>query len=263
MKVPELIEKKQNKQKMSMVTCYDYTSAKIVASTNIDIILVGDSLSMTMHGYENTTHATTEMMTLHTQAVAKAAPQKLILGDMPFLSTRKGLTHTMNTVEKLVQAGSNALKFEGFDDDSASLISHIIHSGVPLMGHLGLTPQFIQQFGGFKVQGKNEKAAKKILDQAQALEDLGCCALVLECIPSELAQSITNTLKIPTIGIGAGPHCDGQVLVWQDLLGMDKTFRPKFVKQYAQLYQPIHQALQDFHHEVTHEIFPKNEHAYH
>lgn len=260
--VPELLKRKLNKEKISMITCYDYTSAKIVAKTNIDIILVGDSLSMTVHGHGNTIHATVEMMELHTQAVSKGAPNKFILGDMPFLSTRKGLKNTMTVIEKLMQAGATAIKLEGYDSSSDKLIRHIVNSGIPVMGHLGLTPQFVQQFGGFKVQGKDPQVAQKITDSAKALQDLGCFATVLECIPSTLAQTITSTITIPTIGIGAGPDCDGQVLVWQDMLGLDPDFQAKFVKQYASLYEPIYGALAAYDQEVKNGNFPENIHAY-
>lgn len=261
MNILDLIARKKEAKKISMVTCYDYTSATIAEKTNIDIVFVGDSLSMTMHGHDNTVNCTVDMMALHTRAVARGAPNKFILGDLPFLAMRKGLEPAMNAVEKLMQAGANALKFEGFADDS-NLIRHIVNSGVPVMGHIGLTPQFINQFGGFRVQGKDDASAEKILQDAIALERAGCFAVVLECVPSDLAKKITEILDIPTIGIGAGPYTDGQVLVWQDLLGMNPDFKPKFVKTYFDAFNPILNALNAYDKEVKEGTFPEVQHGY-
>lgn len=261
MTILDILEKKKNAEKISMVTCYDYTSATIVSKTNIDIILVGDSLAMPMHGHENTVPCTIDMMVMHTRAVVRGAPKKFILGDLPFLTMRKGFSPGMDAVEKLMQAGAQALKFEGFVDNSG-LIQHIIDSGIPVMGHIGMTPQFIHQFGGFKVQGKNKLGAEKILQEAKNLEEAGCFAIVLECIPAELAREITNTLKIPTIGIGAGPHVDGQVLIWQDLLGMNPDFKPKFVKTYFNAFDPILNALNTYDNEVKNGAYPDLQYAY-
>lgn len=261
MNILDIIARKKEGKKISMVTCYDYTSAIIAARTDIDIIFVGDSLSMTMYGHHNTVNCTMDMMVWHTKAVANGAPKKFILGDLPFLTMRKGLEPAMNAVEKLMQAGAHAVKFEGFVDDS-NLISHIVNSGVPVMGHLGLTPQFIHQFGGFRVQGKDDSSAERILQEAIALEKAGCFAIVLECIPLELAKKITELLSIPTIGIGAGPYTDGQVLVWQDLLGMNPDFRPKFVKTYFNAFDPIYNALNAYDKEVKDGTFPEAQHAY-
>lgn len=261
MNILDLITRKKEGKKISMVTCYDYTSALIAAKTNIDIVFVGDSLSMTMHGHENTVNCTVDMMALHIRAVAKGAPNKFILGDLPFLALRKGFESAMNAVEKLMQAGANALKFEGFVDDS-NLLKHIVDSGVPVMGHVGLTPQFIHQFGGFRVQGKDDASAEKIFQEAVALERAGCFAVVLECVPTELAKKITETLEVPTIGIGAGPYTDGQVLVWQDLLGMNPGFKPKFVKTYFNVFDSIFGALNAYDKEVKEGIFPEMQHSY-
>lgn len=260
MNILDIIARKKESKKISMITCYDYTSAKIASKTNIDIIFIGDSLNMTIYGHDNTLTCTIDMMALHTQAVAKGAPNKFILSDLPFLTLRKGLEPAMNAVEKLIQAGAHALKFEGFLDNS--LITHIVNSGIPIMGHIGLTPQFINQFGGFRVQGKNDAAAEKIFQEALALEEAGCFALVLECIPSELATRITSSLSIPTIGIGAGSGTDGQVLVWQDLLGMNPDFSPKFVKTYLSTFDPISNALNAYDNDVKNGIFPELKHAY-
>lgn len=252
---------KNHQEKISVVTCYDYTSAKIVANSSIDALLVGDTLAMLMYGYPTTVPATLEMMVLHTGAVVRGAPNKFIIADMPFLSYRKGLFHAMSCVEKLMQAGAKAVKLEGADGN-LELVEHIVKSGVPVIGHLGMTPQSVHQFGGFRVQGKDESLAKKILEQALSLEQAGCFALVLECVPAELTKQITQALRIPTIGIGAGPHADGQVLVFHDLLGFDANFKPKFLKTYLNAESLILKALEQYHKEVKECVFPSAEESY-
>lgn len=253
---------KKNNQKISMVTCYDFWSAQIISQTNIDCILVGDSAAMVVHGHKTTLPATVEMMIQHVEAVAKGASNKFIIGDLPFCSYRKGLERTMNTVDSMMKAGSQAIKLEGADDN-ANIIKHIVKSGIPVMGHLGLTPQSVHALGGFKVQGKNEKAAEDILSQAKMLEDAGCFSIVLECIPYGLAQRITETLSIPTIGIGAGPYTSGQVLVLQDLLGLQNMMRPKFLKTYLQGFDLIKDSLNLYNEEVKNTTFPSlQEHCY-
>src|SRR5262249_33605137 len=214
-----------------MITCYDYSSARAVAESTIDCILVGDSLAMTMHGYATTLSATTEMMALHTAAVAKGAPSKFIVADLPFLSYRKGLTEAMDSVHELMKAGAHAVKLEGVRGH-ADIVRHIVDSGVPVMGHLGLTPQSVHALGGMKVQARTNAAVKLLLSQARELEDAGCFAIVLECVPTEVARKVTELLKIPTIGIGAGPHVNGQVLVYQDMIGLNPGFKPKFLRVY-------------------------------
>lgn len=252
---------KAHKEKISIVTCYDYASAKIAASSPIDALLVGDSLATLMYGYPTTIPATLEMMVLHTGAVTRGAPNKLVIADMPFLSYRKGLFHAMTCVEKLMQAGAKAVKLERADGN-LELIEHIVKSGVPVMGHLGMTPQSVNQFGGFRVQGKDEALAKKILENALSLEQAGCFSLVLECVPAQLTQEITEALSIPTIGIGAGPHADGQVLVFHDLLGFDANFKPKFLKTYLDAESLILKALEQYHQEVKKGLFPSAEESY-
>ncbi len=252
---------KTNNSKISMVTCYDHWSAQLISQTEIDCILVGDSAAMVIHGHKTTLPATVEIMTQHIEAVARGANNKFIIGDMPFCSYRKGLVHTMQVVEKFMQAGSHAIKLEGADDNIQA-IEHIVKSGIPVMGHLGLTPQSINALGGFKTQGKNNAAANKILAQAKSLEDAGCFATVLECIPSPLAQHITNELRIPTIGIGAGPHTSGQVLVLQDLLGLSPMHKPKFLKTYLSGFDLIKNALNQYNQEVKNAAFPLQEHCY-
>ncbi len=252
---------KQNKTKISMITCYDFTSATIVANSDIDTILVGDSASMVMHGHDTTIPATISMMETHVKAVVKGAKNKFIIADMPFCSYRKGLQHTMETVECFMQAGANAIKLEGVYGNE-DIIQHIVKSGVPVMGHVGLTPQSVHQLGGNKVQGHLPEQEKDIINQAKLLENLGCFAVVLECIPRALAANITGLLSIPTIGIGAGPETDGQVLVFQDLLGMTPDFKPRLLKTYLDGFNLIKDAINTYHQEVQQHIFPAEENCF-
>lgn len=259
--VLEFHEAKLAKRPISMVTCYDYTSARIASQSSVDCFLVGDSLAMTMHGHRDTLAATPDLMALHVKAVRAGAPDAFIIGDFPFLAHRGSLDQTMRTVATLMQAGANAVKIEGVDG-SEETIRHVVESGVPVMGHLGLTPQSVHQFGGFKVQGRSEKAAKHIHAQAQKLQQLGVFSLVLECVPTGLATVITKELEIPTIGIGAGAGCDGQVLVFQDLLGLNKEFRPRFVRAYANGAEVFTEALNRFDREVKERAFPSAQESY-
>jgi len=252
---------KRDKTKISMVTAYDYTFARILNETEIDCILVGDSLSMVMHGNSSTLKATPEIMALHTEAVSKGAPDKFIISDMPFLSFRKGKLKAMECVETLMRAGANAVKLEGLKGHE-KVIEHIVNSDIPVMGHLGLTPQSIHKFGGYRVQGKEKKAASTLIEQAKELESLGCFSIVLECIPSDLAGEITGALSIPTIGIGAGPFTDGQVLVLQDLLGMYRDISPKFVKKYMGGFETIQNAINNFKNDVREGFFPGEKESY-
>ena len=231
MTVPDFKRYKENSRPLSMVTSYDSWSAGIIQGSGIDCILVGDSLAMTMHGYDSTIPATVDLMALHTAAVRRGAPEAFLIGDMPFLSHRKGLEPAMTAAEQLMRAGANAIKLEGTRGHT-EIIRHITESGVPVMGHIGLTPQSVHQMGGFKVQGKESDRAEQLESDALALEEAGCFALVLECVPRLLARRITEKLTIPTIGIGAGNGCDGQVLVLQDLLGLNTEFRPRFVRTF-------------------------------
>lgn len=244
-----------------MVTCYDYTSAQVLNDTDVDTLLVGDSLAMVMHGYDSTVHATVDLMALHVSAVARGAPNKFIVGDMPFLAVRKGLKDAMEGVQQLMQAGAHAVKIEG-EKGQADLMAHVVDSGVPVMGHLGLTPQSVHGLGGHKVQGKDETQASALLDASRRLEDAGCFALVLECVPADLAGKITQAISIPTIGIGAGPLTDGQVLVLQDMLGMNPHFKPKFLKHYAGGYEMMSSAVNRFDREVRHGCFPTAKESY-
>ncbi len=254
-------------QKISMVTCYDSTSAAIVAASGIDCILVGDSLAMTMHGYDSTLPATADLMALHVAAVRRgisasgAAVSKFIVGDMPFLAHRGSLDSTYEAVRKIMTAGAQAVKIEGIDG-SEDVIRHIVQSGVPVMGHLGLTPQSVHQFGGFKLQATSAQAQDILMEQALKVEAAGAFALVLECVPTSIAKRVTEALKIPTIGIGAGAGCSGQVLVFQDLLGLNPAFKPKFVRKYADGFQFMVDALDHYHDDVVSGNFPSLKEGY-
>lgn len=248
-------------KKISMLTCYDYTSAKIVAASNADCILVGDSLAMTMHGHDSTLAATPELMALHIEAVRRGAPRKFIVGDMPFLAHRGSIDNTMNAVHLLMKSGAQAIKIEGIDG-SEKTISHIVESGVPVMGHLGLTPQSVHKLGGFKVQATEENALEIIMSQARRLESCGVFALVLECIPSHIAAKVTEFLQIPTIGIGAGNSCSGQVLVMQDLLGLSQDFHPKFLRHYLGGFELLKEAFNHFDSDVKSGEFPNEKESY-
>lgn len=259
--IPDFLKWKADGQPITMVTCYDAASAKILNATSVDSILVGDSCAMVVHGYDSTVHATVEMIALHTAAVRRGAPQKVIIADMPFLSFRKGLESAMDAVDQLVKAGANAVKVER-RRGNIQLIEHIVESGVPVIGHLGLTPQSVNEFGGFKMQAKEHGAAKALMEDAKMLEQAGCVAVVLECIPGNVAAAVTQALRVPTIGIGCGPEVSGQVLVLNDLLGMDADFHPRFARKYANLSQSVHQAVESYCSDVRLRHFPaKGEYA--
>jgi 3-methyl-2-oxobutanoate hydroxymethyltransferase len=261
MNIHDFQKMKDEGRKISMITCYDYSSARAVADSNIDCILVGDSLAMTMHGYPTTLSATTAMMALHTAAVAKGAPAKFIIGDLPFLSYRKGLKAAMDAVHELMSAGANAVKLEGVRGH-AEIVRHIVDSGVPVMGHLGLTPQSVHGLGGMKVQARTNAAVKVLAAEARELEDAGCFAIVLECVPAQGARKVTELLKVPTIGIGAGAHVSGQVLVYQDMLGLNPGFKPKFLRVYADTFEAIRTALNAYDSDVKSGAFPSESESY-
>jgi 3-methyl-2-oxobutanoate hydroxymethyltransferase len=252
---------KSEKRAISMITCYDYTSAQIVASSQADCILVGDSLAMTMHGHTSTLDATPELMALHVAAVRRGAPLKFIVGDMPFLAHRGSLDRTLDAVRVIMTAGAQAVKIEGFDG-SEKTIAHIVQSGVPVMGHLGLTPQSVNQFGGFKVQATDPAAREWLLAQARGLEKAGAFSVVLECVPSDVAAYVTERISIPTIGIGAGIGCSGQVLVFQDLLGFNQNFKPRFVRRYLDGFNLVKDAIDHFDRDVKSGEFPSKEESY-
>jgi len=244
---------KKEGKKISMITCYDSTFAKIIDKTNIDTILIGDSCAMVMHGESTTIPATIEWMAEHTRSVRNGT-SKFILADMPFLSTRMGKEKATEYAGKLLVAGANAVKIEGVFGQE-DVIEHLVMSGIPVMAHLGLTPQFYQAFGGHKMQGKTDEAAAKIIEEAKIAEKIGCFGLLLECIPQALAKQITEETSIATIGIGAGKNCDGQVLVLQDMLGLS-GFKPKLVKQYLNGIELISNALNQYASEVASNEFP-------
>ena len=252
---------KANGQKISVVTAYDAWSARLVARSRVDAILVGDSAAMVMHGHTTTVAATVPVMALHTRAVASASGDKFLVADMPFLSFRKGVSAGMAAVGTLVRSGAQAVKLEGVDGHE-ELIRRIVGSGIPVMGHIGLTPQSVNQLGGFRVQGKGCAQADKLLKQAHALEALGCFSIVLECIPAALAARITSELRIATIGIGAGVGTDGQVLVLQDLWGVDPERAPRFVRRYVDGEELLTNALDAYDADVKNARFPTAEESY-
>ena len=261
MNIFDFVKKKQAGEKISMVTCYDYTSAKILAQTSVDCLLIGDSVAMTMHGFKDTLSATLEMMCFHTSAVARGAGNKFIISDLPFLSYRKSLSENVTAAQALMQAGAHAVKLENAAGN-LELINHLTESGIPVMGHLGLTMQLMHTLGGLKVQGKTREAADRMKQDALQLQESGCFALVLECIPNQLAEDISRSLLIPTIGIGAGPDTDGQVLVYQDLLGLNTDFKPKFVKTFFDGSVQVINSIEEYVRAVKTGGFPSNEHCY-
>jgi 3-methyl-2-oxobutanoate hydroxymethyltransferase len=253
---------KQIGQKICMVTAYDAAFARIFDQAGADAILVGDSLGMVVQGHSSTLSVTMEQMIYHCSAVTRGAKRAHVVGDLPFMSYHSSTDEAVKNAGRLVaEGGVESVKLEG-GEEFADTVERIVRASIPVMGHLGLTPQSVHKMGGFVVQGRDEQAARRILRDALALEQAGCYAIVLEGVPLELAQSITSKLSIPTIGIGAGLHCDGQVLVCYDLLGMIPNFKPKFVKQYADLFGGIQQAAQTFFSEVRSELFPDEAHSF-
>lgn len=261
MNILDFQKKKLSREKISMITCYDYTSARIVAQTEIDCVLVGDSAAITMHGFKHTVSATIEMICAHTAAVSRGIGDKFIIADLPFLSYRKSRSKNVAAAQALMQAGAHAVKLE-CAAGNIKFIRHLTESGIPVMGHIGLTPQFVHILGGYKVQGKSEESATRIREEAQALQEAGCFAIVLECVPNALAKSITQDLYIPTIGIGAGPDTDGQVLVFQDMLGLNMDFMPKFVKVFIDGQAHFKQGIDTFVRAIKEGEFPLHEHSY-
>ena len=254
--VHDLKAMKLRGEKIVMLTAYDYPTAKLLDSVDIPIILVGDSLGNTVLGYDSTVPVTMEDMLHHTKAVARGAPNALIVGDMPFMSYQTGTSDAIRNAGRFLQeADAQAVKLEG-GAPVVETVRALVSIGIPVMGHLGLTPQSINQLGGHKVQGKTPAAAVRLLADAAALQDAGAFAIVLECVPAALAGVITERLSIPTIGIGAGPHCDGQVQVLVDLLGLDPDFSPRHAKQYAHLAEEIQGAVQRYQREVQAGDFP-------
>lgn len=260
--VQDFLKKKAEGKKITMLTAYDYPFAQIVDEAGIDGILVGDSLGMVVQGLENTLPVTMDEMIYHTKLVSRAVKSAIVIGDMPFMSYQASIEDAVRNAGRfLKEAGASAVKLEG----GAEIEEHIralTRSDIPVMAHIGLTPQSIHRMGGYKVQGKTEEAAKRLIEEAHIAEDAGAFSLLLEAIPVKLAKKITEELSIPTIGIGAGPYCDGQVLVLHDIIGMFERFVPKFVKRYANLKEEALSAIKNYKGEVEKGIFPSEEQSF-
>jgi len=253
---------KKKGEKIAMLTAYDYPTALIVDEAGIDIILVGDSLGMVVLGYDSTLPVTMDEMIHHTKAVSRAVKRAMVIGDMPFMSYQVSAEDALyNAARFLQEAGAQGVKLEG-GREVAEITRRITSAGIPVMAHLGLTPQSVHQFGGYKVQGKEDASAKKIMEDAKILEEAGAFSLVLECVPATLAKDVSESLTIPTIGIGGGVHCDGQVLVLHDMLGMFEKFIPKFVKTYAKLNVQMKESIQQYIDEVKRSVFPEKKHSF-
>jgi len=257
----DFLHAKTEGRKLSMVTCYDYTFARLLAQSPIDGILVGDSAAMVMHGYPSTISANVDLMRMHTEAVARGAGGRFIVADMPFLSFRKGVAAALDAASILMVAGAHAVKLEGIDGHE-DVIQRMVQSGIPVMGHIGLQPQSVHAYGGFRVQGRNPDSARNIARQAAALEGLGAFAIVLECVPAALAREISASLRIPTIGIGAGAGCDGQILVLQDLLGLNTDFHAKFARPFIDGARCVLDTLASYDQAVKAGTFPADEESY-
>lgn len=253
---------KDNGEKITMLTAYDYSMAKLIDEAGINMILVGDSLGMVMLGYEDTLSVTMEDMIHHTRAVARGAKDAFVVADMPFMSYQTSVYDAVYNAGRLMKEGrAQAVKLEG-GREMAEQIRAITKASIPVVGHLGLTPQSLNAFGGFKVQGKSEEAARKLLEDAKIIEEAGAVAIVLECVPAKLAELISKQVKVPIIGIGAGAGCDGQVLVYQDMLAMFGDFKPKFVKQFAPIGDLMKEAFAKYIEEVKTGAFPVQEHTF-
>jgi 3-methyl-2-oxobutanoate hydroxymethyltransferase len=261
--IPQLMEWKKSQRKISALTAYDYTFARLLDESGIDVILVGDSAGMVSMGYENTLPVTMDEMILHTRGVRRGVQTALLVGDMPFMSYHVSAEETIQNAGRFIQeGGAEAVKMEG-GSRILDKVRAVVQAGISVMGHVGLTPQSVHQFGGYRVQGKNYLDARQIKKDALDLQKAGAFALVLEGMPMELAAEITTELGIPTIGIGAGSHCDGQILVTQDMLGMNLNFAPKFVKKYSEMGTAIQSAVQGYVDEVRSGAFPDEAHSYH
>lgn len=260
--IPQFKQLKEQGKRFRMVTAYDYAFASLVDKTPIEMILVGDSLGMVVLGYDSTVPVTMEDMLHHIKPVVRGAKNTFIVGDLPFGSYNTSIPEAIRNANRIMQeGGADAIKLEG-GSTVINTVREMVNGGIPVMGHIGLTPQTATQLGGFKVQGKDAEAARKLVDDAQRLEEAGAFALVLECVPAPVAQRVSEKISIPTIGIGAGPHCDAQVLVIHDLLGLFDRFTPKFVKKYAEINKSIIDALNQYAEEVETQDFPGPEHSF-
>ena len=260
--VLDMQAKKAAKSPITMLTAYDYTGGILVDAAEIDVILIGDSLGMVIMGLESTIPVTMEDMLHHCRAVARGAKYAHLVGDMPFMSYQADVAEALRNAGRLLKEGNvDSVKLEG-GQEVVDTVRAIVAAGIPVMGHIGLTPQSVNKFGGFKTQGRTAAAAKGLVESALALEDAGCYAIVLEAIPAPVAEAITQRVGIPTIGIGAGPGCDGQVLVYHDVLGLFDRVRPRFVREYAQLKNPIIEAFSSYREDVQRRQFPAEEHSF-
>jgi len=257
-----IAQMKREGRRITMLTAYDATFARLVDDAGVDMILVGDSLGMVVKGEQNTLNVSIEQMAYHTSAVARGARRAHIVGDMPFMSYQASAEDALKNAAKLLQAGAGSVKLEG-GAQIAPIVQRLTEAGIPVMGHIGLMPQSVHAMGGFVVQGKDEASRQRILDDALALQEAGAYAIVVEGVPAELANEITETLTIPTIGIGAGAGCDGQVLVIYDLLGLNPDFTPKFVKKYVDGASIVGDAVRGYVDEVRRQVFPDDDHTFH
>ena len=259
--VNAIIAKKKASEKIVSLTAYDFISARILDEAGIDIILVGDSAANVFAGEKTTLPITMEEMLYHTRVVARAVKNGLVIADMPFMSYQVSVETAVSNAGRFLQAGASGVKLEG-GTPMIQTVKRLVDLGIPVMGHLGLTPQSIHKFGGYRIQGVGEDAAQRMLEDAKALQSAGCFSIVLEKIPKELARRITGAIDIPTIGIGAGPYCDGQVLVLHDILGLFEEFTPKFIKRYASLAKEIRRAVDQYKKDVGDGVFPGQEHSF-
>jgi 3-methyl-2-oxobutanoate hydroxymethyltransferase len=261
-KKPTVLELRRRKgERMAMLTAYDYPSARLVAEAGVDLILVGDSLGMVVLGYDSTTPVTMDDMVHHTRAARRGAPEAFLIADLPFLSYGTFEQALENSARLMKDAGADSVKLEG-GVEVAPIVQALVRAGVPVLGHVGLTPQTASSLGGYKLQGKDEANARRILEGAQALDLAGCWGVVLELVPAQLARLVTERIAIPTIGIGAGPHCDGQVLVFHDLVGLFSGFTPTFVKRYAEAGTAIREAVARYAEEVRGGVFPAEKQSF-
>ena len=260
--VLDLRKKKADNERIVMVTAYDYTMARLVDAAGVDMVLVGDSLGMVVQGHDDTLPVTLDHMAYHTRCVSRGLQKAHLVADLPFLSWQLSHAQALETAGRLIREGrAQSVKLEG-GERAAATIRAIVETGIPVVGHVGLTPQSVHAMGGFRVQGKSDTDAQRIISDAVAVEEAGAFCIVLEAIPSDVAAEITQRLSIPTIGIGAGAHCDGQVLVCNDLLGLDSSFKPRFVKRYAELERPVIEAVETYAREVREGSFPAKEHTF-
>lgn len=257
-----VVDMKRHGEKISMLTAYDFTMAGIVDGAGVDVILVGDSASNVMAGYETTVPMTLDHMIYHTSCVVRAVDRALVIADLPFMSYQVTTKEALISAGRMMkEAGAHAIKLEGGEYISET-VRRIVNAGIPVMGHLGLTPQSIYKFGTYKVRAKDEQEAEQLMKDAKILEEAGVFSIVLEKIPSGLAKKVTESVSVPTIGIGAGPHCDGQVLVLHDMLGLNKDFSPRFLRRYADLHGSMHNAVEHFIEDVKEGSFPNEDEQY-